>query len=230
MRPNGAVPRRITTVLYYDVIPHTHFRQHFNPISSPKRTVRHAWATLPRLSVARKHSGRPSREQNTPFRSRDILGRPFREQIAPSRSRDILGRPFREQIAPSRSRDNFGRAFREQNAPSHSRDILGRPFREQNAPSHSRDNLGRPFREQNAPFHSRDNLGRPLREQIAAFHSRDCRERHTRQPRRFFSELRELYGNSTGTLRALLDAAEVRPEPVGLVIGLSAFRNRHLDG
>ena len=196
MRPNGAVPRRITTVLYYDVIPHTHFRQHFNPISSPKRTVRHAWATLPRLSVARKHSGRPSREQNTPFRSRDILGRPFREQIAPSRSRDILGRPFREQ----------------------------------NAPSHSRDNLGRPFREQNAPFHSRDNLGRPLREQIAAFHSRDCRERHTRQPRRFFSELRELYGNSTGTLRALLDAAEVRPEPVGLVIGLSAFRNRHLDG
>ena len=59
MRPNGAVPRRITTVQYYDVIPHTHFRQHFNPISSPKRTVRHAWATLPRLSVARKHSGRP---------------------------------------------------------------------------------------------------------------------------------------------------------------------------
>ena len=35
---------------------------------------------------------------------------------------------------------------------------------------------------------------------------------------------------ATGTLRALLDAAEVRPEPVGLVIGLSAFRNRHLDG
>ena len=38
------------------------------------------------------------------------------------------------------------------------------------------------------------------------------------------------YGNSMETLRALLDAAEVRPEPVGLVIGLSAFRNRHLDG
>ena len=38
------------------------------------------------------------------------------------------------------------------------------------------------------------------------------------------------YGNSTGALRALLDAAEVRPEPMGLVIGLSAFRNRHLDG
>ena len=46
-----------------------------------------------------------------------------------------------------------------------------------------------------------DNLGRPFREQIAAFHSRDCRERHTRQPRRFFSELRELYGNSTGAPR-----------------------------
>ena len=102
--------------------------------------------------------------------------------------------------------------------------------REQNAPSRSRDNLGRPFREQNAPFRSRDNLGRLFREQNAAFHSRDCRERHTRQPRRFFSELREPYGNSTGALRALLDAAEVRPEPVGLVIGLSAFRNRHLDG
>ena len=38
------------------------------------------------------------------------------------------------------------------------------------------------------------------------------------------------YGDSMGTLRALLDAAEVRPEPMGLVIGLSAFRNRHLDG
>ena len=110
------------------------------------------------------------------------------------------------------------------------RDHCRRPFREQNAPSRSRDILGRPSREQNAAFRSRDNLGRPSREQNAAFHSRDCRERHTRQPRRFFSELRELYGNSTGALRALYDAAEVRPEPVGLVIGLSAFRNRHLDG
>ena len=136
-------------------------------------------ATLPHLSVARDHSRRPFREQNAPFRSRDILGRPLREQNAAFRSRDNLGRPLREQNAPSRSRDN----------------------------------LGRPFREQNTPFRSRD-----------------CRERHTRQPRRFFSELREPYGNSTGALRALLDAAEVRPEPVGLVIGLSAFRNRHLDG
>ena len=186
MRPNGAVPRRITTVLYYDVIPHTHLRQHFNPISSPKRTVRHAWATLPRLSVARKHLGRPFREQNTPFRSRDNLGRPFREQIAPFHSRDNLGRLFREQIAPSRSRDRPGRPFREQNAPSHPRDNLGRPSREQNAPSHPRDNLG---------------LGAVVR-----------------------------YGDSMETLWALLDAAEVRPEPVGLVIGLSAFRNRHLDG
>ena len=196
MRPNGAVPRCVTTVQYYDVIPHTHFRQHFNPISSPKRTVRHAWATLPRLSVARKHSGRPFREQNAPSRSRDILGR----------------------------------LSREQNALFHSRDHLGRLSREQNPPSRSRDNLGRPFREQNTPFRSRDILGRPFREQNTLFCSRDCRERHTRQPRRFFSELRELHGNSTGTLRALLDAAEVRPEPVGLVIGLSAFRNRHLDG
>ena len=170
-------------------------------------------AILPHLSVARNHSRRLSREQIALFRSRDNLGRPFREQNALSRSRDNLGRPFREQNAPSRSRD-----------------ILGRPFREQNTPFHSRDILGRPLREQNAAFRSRDNLGRPSREQIAAFHSRDCRERHTRQPRRFFSELRELYGNSTGALWALLDAAEVRPEPVGLVIGLSAFRNRHLDG
>ena len=110
------------------------------------------------------------------------------------------------------------------------RDHSRRLSREQNAPSRSRDNLGRPFREQNAPFRSRDILGRPFREQNSAFRSRDCRERHTRQPRRFFSELRGLHGNSTGALRALLDAAEVRPEPVGLVIGLSAFRNRHLDG
>ena len=176
--------------------PTPHLRQHFNPISSPESAARHAWATLPRLSVARKHSGRPFREQNAAFHSRDNLGRPFREQIAPFRSRGNLGRPFREQNAPPRSRDN----------------------------------LGRPFREQNAPFRSRDNLGRPSREQNSAFHSRDCRERHTRQPRRFFSELRGLHGNSTGALWALLDAAEVRPEPVGLVIGLSAFRNRHLDG
>ena len=159
MRPNGAVPRRITTVLYYDVIPHTHLRQHFNPISSPKRTVRHAWATLPRLSVARKHSGRPFREQNAPSRSRDNLGRPSREQNMLFRSRDILGRPFREQNAPSRSRDNLGRPFREQNAPSRSRDNLGRPSREQNAPFRSRDNLSRPFRERNTPSRSRDNLG-----------------------------------------------------------------------
>ena len=128
------------------------------------------------------------------------------------------------------ARDHCRRPFREQNTPFRSRDILGRPLREQNAAFRSRDNLGRPLREQNAPSRSRDNLGRPLREQNAAFRSRDCRERHTRQPRRFFSELREPYGNSTGALRALLDAAEVRPEPVGLVIGLSAFRNRHLDG
>ena len=128
------------------------------------------------------------------------------------------------------ARDHCRRLSREQNALSRSRDILGRPFREHIAPSRSRDHLGRPLREQNTPFRSRDNLGRPFREQNAAFRSRDCRERHTRQPRRFFSELRELYGNSTGALRALYDAAEVRPEPVGLVIGLSAFRNRHLDG
>ena len=196
MRPNGAVPRRVTTVQYYDVIPHTHFRQHFNPISSPKRTVRHAWATLPRLSVARKHSGRPFREQNAPSRSRDILGR----------------------------------LSCEQNALFHSRDHLGRLSREQNPPSRSRDNLGRPFREQNTPFRSRDILGRPFREQNTLFCSRDCRERHTRQPRRFFSELRELHGNSTGTLRALLDAAEVRPEPVRLIERLGAFRDGNLDG
>ena len=99
------------------------------------------------------------------------------------------------------ARDHCRRPFREQNTPFRSRDILGRPLREQNAAFRSRDNLGRPLREQNAPSRSRDNLGRPFREQNAAFRSRDCRERHTRQPRRFFSELRELYGNSTGALR-----------------------------
>ena len=78
---------------------------------------------------------------------------------------------------------------------------LADPSREQNMPSRSRDNLGRPFREQNTPFRSRDNLGRPFREQNTPFRSRDCRERHTRQPRRFFSELRELYGRSTGAPR-----------------------------
>ena len=42
--------------------------------------------------------------------------------------------------------------------------------------------------------------------------------------------LRELYGRSTGTLRALLDAAEVRPEPVRLIERLGAFRDGDLDG
>ena len=153
------------------------------------------------LFVAREHSDKLSREQNAPFRSRDNLGRPSREQNMPSRSRDNLGRPFREQIAPSRSRGNLGRPFREQNAPSRSRDHLGRPFREQNAPFRSRDNLGRPSREQNTAFHSRDNLGATVR-----------------------------YGDSTGTLRALLDAAEVRPEPVRLIERLGAFRDGDLDG
>ena len=90
--------------------------------------------------------------------------------------------------------------------------------REQNALSRSRDNLGRPFREQNAPFRSRDNLGRPSREQNTAFHSRDNLGATVR------------YGNSTGTLRALLDAAEVRPEPVRLIERLGAFRDGDLDG
>ena len=117
----------------------------------------------------------------------------------------------REQNAPFRSRDNLGRPSREQNAPSRSRGNLGRAFREQNAPSRSRDNLGIPFREQNAPSRSRDNLGRPFREQNAAFRSRDCRERHMRQPRRFFSELRELDGDSTGTLRELYGRSSMPP-------------------
>ena len=152
------------------------------------------------LFVAREHSDKLSREQNAPFRSRDNLGRPSREQNSPSRSRNNLGRPSREQNSPSRSRDNLGRPFREQNAAFRSRDNLGRHSREQNAPFHSRDRPGR-SREQNAPFRSRDNLGATVR-----------------------------YGNSTGTLRALLDAAEVRPEPVRLIERLGAFRDGDLDG
>ena len=175
--------------------PTPHLRQHFNPISSPESAARHAWATLPRLSVARKHSGRPFREQNAAFHSRDNLGRPSREQIAPSRPRDNLGRPFREQIALFRSRD-----------------ILGRPFREQIALFRSRGNLGRPSREQNAPSRSRDNLGAVVRYRNST------------------GTLQELYGDSTGTLRALLDAAEVRPEPVRLIERLGAFRDGDLDG
>ena len=118
-------------------------------------------ATLQHLSVARGHSRRPSREQNAPSCSRDILGRLSREQNAPSRSRDILGRLFREQNAPSRSRDNLGAVVRYRNSTG---------------------------------------------------------------------TLQELYGDSTGTLRALLDAAEVRPEPVRLIERLGAFRDGDLDG
>ena len=99
------------------------------------------------------------------------------------------------------AREHSDKLSREQNAPFRSRDNLGRPFREQNAPSRSRDILGRPFREQNAAFRSRGNLGAVVR-----------------------------YRNSTGTLRALLDAAEVRPEPVRLIERLGAFRDGDLDG
>ena len=116
------------------------------------------------------------------------------------------------------AREHSDKLSREQNAPSRSRDILGRPFREQNTPFRSRGNLGRPSREQNAAFRSRDHLGRPFREQNAAFRSRGNLGAVVR------------YGDSTGTLRALLDAAEVRPEPVRLIERLGAFRNRHLDG
>ena len=116
-------------------------------------------------------------------------------------ARDHSRRPSREQIAPSHSQDNLGRPFREQNAAFRSRDHLGRPSREQNAAFRSRGNLGRPSREQNAPSRSRDNLGAVVR-----------------------------YGDSTGTLRALLDAAEVRPEPVRLIERLGAFRDGDLDG
>ena len=133
-------------------------------------------------------------------------------------ARDHCRRPSREQNAAFRSRDNLGRPFREQNAPFRSRDILGRPFREQNAPFHSRDNLGRPFREQIAAFRSQDRLGRPFREQNAPSHPRDNLGAVVR------------YGDSTGTLRALLDAAEVRPEPVRLIERLGAFRDGDLDG
>ena len=170
------------------------------------------------LFVAREHSDKLSREQNAPFRSRDNLGRPFREQNAPFRSRDILGRPFREQNTPFRSRDDLGRPSREQNTPFRSRDNLGRPSRERIAPFRSRDNLGRPLREQIAPSRSRDILGRPFREQNAAFRSRGNLGAVVR------------YRNSTGTLRALLDAAEVRPEPVRLIERLGAFRDGDLDG
>ena len=206
-------------------------RRHLRLILSPKGAARYSKAALTAYSVAQRC--RATLKGGTygsfcrPKVPCDTQRRHLRGLFVAREHSDKLSR---EQNAPFRSRDNLGRPFREQNAPSRSRDILGRPFREQNAAFRSQDRLGRPSREQNAPSRSRDNLGRPFRKQNSAFRSRDCRERHTRQPRRFFSELRELYGNSTGALRALLDAAEVRPEPVGLVIGLSAFRNRHLDG
>ncbi len=67
-------------------------------------------------------------------------------------------------------------------------------------------------REQNAPSRSRDNLGAVVRYRNST------------------GTLQELYGDSTGTLRALLDAAEVRPEPVRLIERLGAFRDGDLDG
>ena len=52
----------------------------------------------------------------------------------------------------------------------------------------------------------------------------------TRRQPRSCRELRGLYGDSTGTLRTFLDAAEVRPEPVRLIERLGAFRDCDLDG
>ena len=71
----------------------------------PRSSMRH-FRTFPSPGITAED---PSREQNTPFRSRDNPGRPLREQNAPSRSRDNLGRPSREQNAAFRSRDNLGR-------------------------------------------------------------------------------------------------------------------------
>ena len=69
--PNGAVPRRVPTVMYYDVIPHptsgnilTQYRhprvqhstleRHFSASSSPEGAVRHFQATLQPIFVAER--------------------------------------------------------------------------------------------------------------------------------------------------------------------------------
>ena len=140
------------------------------------------------------------------------------------------------------ARNHSRRLSREQNALSRSRDNLGRPSREQNAPSRSRDDLGRPFREQNAPFRSRDALADLFVSRSRRLaHETSLADPSVSRMRLFTHEtaselscatgtLQELYRNSTGTLRALLNAAEVRPEPVRLIERLGAFRDGDLDG
>ena len=148
------------------------------------------------LFVAREHSDKLSREQNAPFRSRDILGRPFREQNAPSRSRDILGRPFREQNASSRSRDNLERPLREQNAAFRSRDDLGRPSREQNTPFRSRDALADLFVSRSRRLAHETSLADPSVSRMRLFAHEATSELSCAT-----GTLRELYGDSTGAPR-----------------------------
>ena len=140
----------------------------------PRSSMRH-FRTFPSHGITAED---PPREQNAPFRSRDILGRPFREQNAPSRSRDNLGRPFREQNAPFRSRDALADLFVSRSRrlahetsladPSVSRmrrlaheTTSEDPSREQNAPSRSRDNLGRHRQAFPVPILSPGHFGTP---------------------------------------------------------------------
>ena len=87
VRHNGAVPRRITTVLYYDVIPHTHLRQHFSPISSPESAARHVQATPQRFFVAQEcgttRSGDTSALLRRPRVRHDTFRRHFRPFLLP---------------------------------------------------------------------------------------------------------------------------------------------------
>ncbi len=161
------------------------------------------------LFVAREHSDKLSREQNAPFRSRDNLGRPFREQNAPFRSRDILGRPFREQNAPSRSRD-----------------ALAYPFVSRTRLFAHKTDSADPFVSRTRCLAHETTSADPPVSRTRLF-THETAAKDTRGNRGAFSAS---YGDSTGTLRALLDAAEVRPEPVRLIERLGAFRDGDLDG
>ena len=178
------------------------------------------------LFVAREHSDKLSREQNAPFRSRERLGRLSREQNAPFRSRDAL-------VDPSVSRT---RCFAHETTsadPSVSRMRLFAHETTSEDPSVSRTRrLAHETSSEDPPVsrtrlfaHETISEGPPVSRTRLFTHETAAKD--TRGNRGAFSAS---YGNSTGTLRALLNAAEVRPEPVRLIERLGAFRDGDLDG
>ena len=204
-------------------------------------------ATLPHLSVARNHSRRLSREQNAPSRSRDALADPpvsrmrlFAHETSladsfVSRTRRSAHETTLADSPVSRTRrfahktDSESPSVSRTHRLAHETTSADPPVSRTRRLAHE-TTLADPFVSRTRRSAHETTSEDPSVSRTRLF-AHETAAKDTRGNRGAFSAS---YGNSMetlrGALRALYDAAEVRPEPVGLVIGLSAFRNRHLDG